>query len=79
MAPDYKATILAGEQARHVWFKLRKWIRTLLESTLRESTSPGQGVIDPEEYFGELGVWAEKEMKKIGVSVDSEGDAMMMG
>ncbi|KAH8164458.1 hypothetical protein CIB48_g3778 [Xylaria polymorpha] len=50
-APDYKRTIRAGKDARHLWFALRDWRGD-----------------DPEDYFGDLGAWAEKRIKEISVN-----------
>lgn len=46
-APNYRDTIRAGKDARHLWFALREWRGD-----------------DPEDYFGALGVWAEKRIKE---------------
>lgn len=46
-APNYRDTIRAGKDARHLWFALREWRGD-----------------DPEDYFGALGVWAEKRIEE---------------
>ncbi|KAI0405977.1 hypothetical protein F4802DRAFT_596650 [Xylaria palmicola] len=47
-APDYKRTIRAGKDARHLWVALRDWRGD-----------------DPEDYFGDLGAWAEKGLRSL--------------
>ncbi|EED22309.1 conserved hypothetical protein [Talaromyces stipitatus ATCC 10500] len=53
-APAYETIIREGSDARYLWFALQS--RSLHN-------------IEPEIYFGELGIWAKKKLREFGVSV----------
>lgn len=60
-APQYEEVIKAGRDVRHLWFTLRDW-----------KGDDAEGYFE----FGELGTWAEKRIKELGVEEGVKGEEM---